>query len=57
MSKEKNYWVRLANRELEKGESLKVIADALQNIAEKARLEGAWSIFNAVSEAQMKLGV
>ena len=54
---EKNYFVRLANAELEKGEDLNTIADALAIIAEKARIEGAWSIFNQVSEAQMKLGI
>ena len=56
-TEERNYFVRLANRELEKGESLNTIAIALEEIAEKAKLEGAWPIWNQVCEAQMKLGV
>ena len=53
----KNYYVELARREMEKGESLSTIAEALQNIAEVARIEGAWSVWKTVCEAQMILGI
>lgn len=52
-----NYFVKLANRELEKGEDLNTIAKALENIAEAARIEGAWAIWNEVCEAQIELGI
>lgn len=54
---EKNYFVRLVNKELEKGEDLKTVADALAEMAEKARITGAWPIWNQICEAQMKLGI
>lgn len=54
---EKNYFIRKFNSEIEKGEKFEVVADALRNIAEAARLEGAWPIWNEVNEAMMKLGI
>ena len=53
----KNYFVRLVNQELERGEDLNTIALALEEMANKARIEGAWAIWNQVCEAQMILGI
>jgi len=53
----KNYYVELVNKELEKGESLTVIADALADMAEKARQCGAFPIWEKICEAQMILGI
>lgn len=55
--KTKNYYVRFVESALKQGESLEELAKNLEEIAEKARLEGAWPVWNQVNEAMMILGI
>lgn len=54
---EKNYYVRWFEQAVKAGESVEVLSKRLEEIGDKARLRGAWPIWNQVNEALMILGI
>lgn len=52
-----NYYVKVCREALEKGESIENIAKWLDEVIQKARIEGATPIWEQASEAQMILRI
>lgn len=55
--KTQNYYVRWYENAVKAGENTEKLAKQLEEIADQARLQGAWPIWCQINEALMILGI